>query len=345
MTWIFRSKKSSDASQRLPMWAAVVSLACAAAPSPSLVPVEDGRLVMGTVLDLSLLVEAGEELRAREAIARAFAEVASLAAVASRFHPQSDVSRLNAGAGQGASVIDSRVHAMLVRAVRAWRATQGAFDVSVGPLVALWTRAAKWDRVPSPDDIRLAVALVGQPAHLEADHRAVLPSPGMSIDLGGIAKGFALDAVATDLGRAGFERGLLSFGQSSIWALGAPADAPAWRLAVRGHDGEIVGTLDLSDQALSVSSSLGQSSEIEGRLYGHVVDPRTGQDLVNRRRAIVVTQDATWAEVLSTALLVLDEAEATAVLAEQGAQALVIDEQGRHWNTAGWQAATGYERR
>jgi thiamine biosynthesis lipoprotein len=101
----------------------------------------------------------------------------------------------------------------------------------------------------------------------------------------------------------------------------------------------------LSDQALSVSSSLGQSSEIEGRRYGHVVDPRTGQALAKRRRAIVVAQDATWAEVLSTALLVLDEAEATTVLTEQGAQALVIDEQGHHWNTPGWQAATGYERR
>jgi thiamine biosynthesis lipoprotein len=215
--------------------------------------------------------------------------------------------------------------------------------VPVGPVGALWARAGERNRRPRADELGEAVALVGQPVVLGPGWRASLPNPGMSVDLGGIAKGFALDTVARDLIAQGFTQGLLSFGESSIWALGAPADGPAWRLAVRADDGDILGTLDLRDQALSLSSSLGQSSEIEGRRYGHVVDPRSGEALTSRRRAIVVAGSATRAEILSTALLILDQREASALLAREDAEAFVTDEEGHHWQTRGWQAATAFE--
>ncbi len=162
----------------------------------------------------------------------------------------------------------------------------------------------------------------------------------MSIDLGGIAKGFALDAVAADLRAAGFARGLLSFGQSSVWALGAPADARGWRLAVRDDEGDVIGVIELCDRALSASSSFGRSSEIGGRRYGHVVDPRTGLAITEARRAIIVSRDATLAEALSTALLVLSEEEARDVVEGENAEARVFRGDGSSWETSGWQKAT-----
>ena len=126
-----------------------------------------------------------------------------------------------------------------------------------------------------------------------------LAHEGVSVDLGGIAKGWALDRMLPLLRERGIERALLDFGQSSVWALGAPPGAAGWRLLARGPDEGALGVLTLVDQALSVSGSLGQWVEIGGRRYGHVLDPRSGLALERRRQALVVAPNATLAEALS----------------------------------------------
>jgi thiamine biosynthesis lipoprotein len=312
-----------------------LALACAA-PEP-LVPVEDGRVVMATTLDIALVVPAGDRARAREQVARALASAEELEAVASRWLPESDVSELARRAGRSAVPVDARVHALLARAEEGRRITGGAFDVSVGPLVELWTRAAARGELPGTDEIRAARLRTGREVALFADGRAALPEPGMSVDLGGIAKGFAIDEIAAALRAAGLARGLLSFGESSVWALGTPPDASRWRLAIRDDSGRILGAVVLVDQALSISSSLGSSSEIAGRRYGHVVDPRTGLALSERRLAVVVARDATLAEVLSTALLILSEADGARVVEAQGAEAWVVGERGSEWKSRGFE--------
>ncbi|MEE2675307.1 MAG: FAD:protein FMN transferase [Myxococcota bacterium] len=334
---IFRRFPNPRADARA--WLCVVWIFGCAGPT-AVVPVEDGRLVMGTVLDLALLVRPGEEGRAREALAAAFDSVSTLERAASRYLEGSDLRRLNAGAGGDDVEVDPRLYALLARAEQARRSTRGAFDVSVGPLVELWTRAAERGVAPDETEIAAAARFVGRPIVLESTgRRARLGAAGMSIDLGGIAKGFALDAVAADLRAAGFDRGLLSFGQSSVWALGAPADAPVWRLAVQDDQGGVLSVIELCDQALSVSSSLGRSSEIGGRRYGHVVDPRTGLAIGEARRAIVVASDATLAETLSTALLVLSETEGRDMLEGENAEARVFWADRSSWQTPGWQPA------
>jgi thiamine biosynthesis lipoprotein len=144
--------------------------------------------------------------------------------------------------------------------------------------------------------------------------------------------------------REGRERGaLLSFGQSSAWALGSPPGAPRWRLLLRAPSGEWAGVVELRDQAMSISSSLGQWSEIEGRRYGHVMDPRTGHPLEHGLEAAVVAPDATRAEVLSTALLVLGEEEGLALLeALDGCEGMLVDELGGVAMTSGWLKATRF---
>ena len=166
----------------------------------------------------------------------------------------------------------------------------------------------------------------------------------MSIDLGGIAKGYALDRMLPALRDAGITSALLSFGQSSAWAFGVPPGAPGWRLLARGPDGGFSGILTLRDAALSVSGSLGQWSEIEGRRYGHVLDPRSGEPLTRRREALVVAPNATLAEALSKALLVLGEREGIALIeAQHGCEALLLDAEGGAWSTSGWQLRTAFE--
>jgi thiamine biosynthesis lipoprotein len=102
--------------------------------------------------------------------------------------------------------------------------------------------------------------------------------------------------------------------------------------------------LTLRDRALSVSETLGQWNEIGGKRYGHVIDPRSGQPLTRSREALVVTTDATLAEALSKALLVLGPIEGIALIEEwPGADALLLDEDGQTWRTSGWQDETHFE--
>ena len=241
--------------------------------------------------------------------------------------------------------VDPELRAVLEAAHEAGAATGGAFDVTVGPLIELWVEAAHGDKLPTEAALSAARRRVGvSRLRIEPGGRVSL-GPGTTIDLGGIAKGFALDRIAAELRAAGFDRGLLSFGQSSIQALGRPPDAPGWRLLLRSPDEDFGGLVLLEDQALSVSSTLGQWSEVEGRRYGHVIDPRSGRPIERGRQAAVVAATAAEAEVLSTALVVLDESDGVDLVeSTPGAEAFVLDEEGFAFASSGWSRATRFER-
>jgi thiamine biosynthesis lipoprotein len=166
----------------------------------------------------------------------------------------------------------------------------------------------------------------------------------MKLDLGGIAKGYALDRMLPLLERHGIESALLNFGQSSTWAVGAPAGSAGWRLLVRGPEGRFAGLITLRDQALSVSGSQGQWVEIGGRRYGHIIDPRSGEPLMRARQAVVVSRRAVLAEALSLALLVLDAETGLALVAAQpDCEGLLIEGGGALRSTPGWEAAVRFE--
>ncbi|MGH0032209.1 MAG: FAD:protein FMN transferase [Myxococcota bacterium] len=315
-------------------------LACASPDPPPPASLADGRYAMGTVLELTLHGRDAVALaRARD---RSFALAARLDGLLSRYVESSDVSRVNAAGGAPVEV-DPQVAGLLVRSLRFHRQTRGAFDVTIGPLVALWIDAATTGRLPADAAVAAARSRIG-PSQVSVEGSRVALRPGATLDLGGVAKGFALDRMLPLLREEGVEAALLSFGQSSVWALGRPPDAPGWRLLARSPDGGFAGVMTLRDRALSVSGSLGQGSEIEGRRYGHVLDPRTGWPLTRRRQALVVAGDGTLAEALSTALLVLGPEEGIAMVEETpDCEALLLDADGSRAATRGFDAATAFE--
>jgi len=297
---------------------------------------------MGTVLEVTLVSDRPEE--ARRQIARAFERVLALDAQLTRFDPRSELSRLNQSAGQGPQTVGRDLAAVLARSIEGTQLTRGAFDVTVGPLVALWIRAAHRDRAPSAEEITRELAHVGATRIRISGSAAVdLPDPGMRVDLGGVAKGYALDRVAAQLHATGFDTALVQLGESSTWALGAPPGEPGWRLGLRGASGDVEGVVLLRDRAFSVSSSLGQWSEIGGRRYGHVIDPRDGRALTRTAQAAVVSGDATLAEILSTALVVLGPDQGLEVVEGlDDVEARYLDESGEERTSSGWQQATRY---
>lgn len=254
---------------------------------------------MGTVLEITLV--SGEPARAYAMIDRCFAEGERLESIFTTWREDGELARLNARAGQGPQPASSELVRILLDARRLARETGGVFDVTVGPLIALWRDAGRRGAAPGSAEIEAARSRVGaERIRIDAERSTLELEPGMSVDLGGLAKGWALDRLGELLRANGFERALLNFGGSSLYGRGAPLDGSRWRVAT--EDGEI---LELTDTNLSVSASLGQTIEIAGERYGHIVDPRTGRPIRDPLWAAVEAPDGAIAEAWSTALVVL----------------------------------------
>lgn len=315
------------------------ALACASPPAPPHI-VSDGRIAMGTLLDVQLVVASDQSGRAElDAI---FDEVAELDALVSHYDPNSEVSKLSASAGGEPQHVDARVRELVALSLRWAAATSGAFDVASGRLVDVW-RGKRAEEV-AYEDVAAAHAKSGiDGVRLLDDGRVALSKAGTKLDFGGIAKGHALDRVRRSLDERGAGAALLSFGQSSVWARGAPPGSPdGWTLALRSPVEGLAARVTLRDRALSVSSTFPHASG--GDTDSTVIDPRTGWRVARRTLAAVVAREAAAADALSTALLVLDY-ETGIALAESldDVEALVVDEDGRMAKTSGWVAATHFE--
>ena len=297
---------------------------------------------MGTVLQLTLVAEDADGARATSEAC--FALGSELEAVLTTYDPASATSRMNASAGGGPFPAPPALARILADSRRLSRATGGVFDPTVGPLIALWTAAAKTGRLPAAAEIAAAQRRVGiERIAIGADGSVAL-EPGMAVNFGGIGKGWALDRMHELLAARGITNALLDFGGSSWLALGAPADGPAWRVLLRDGRGGYAGAARLRDTSASFSESFGEWSEIAGRRYGHVIDPRSGWPIQQPLAGVALAADGATAEALSKALLVLGPAEALALVAGvPRAEALVIDAAGALHESAGFRAATGFE--
>ncbi|MEW6296981.1 MAG: FAD:protein FMN transferase [Thermodesulfobacteriota bacterium] len=305
----------------------------------------DGRYVMGTVLEITLCPTGPDQPAQDHHLFDAlFATATRLDTLFTTFIPTSPLSRLNAQAGRGAVTVPPELVDILSVSLQYWHLTKGTFDVTVGPLVALWRRAGETQTFPSPTAVRQARARVGSDnITLSRQGQVALARHGMAIDLGGIGKGYALDQLVSLLKARNVRHALLDFGQSSLWALGQPPAAPGWRLLLRQPNGQFAGIITLRDQALSVSGSFGQTFEVHGRQYGHVIDPRSGEPLRRDLLACVIAPNAAQAEALSKALLILGEQDGIPLLEHlPGVEGLLLEANGQRWMTAGWEQATAF---
>src|SRR5215469_2833893 len=187
-------------------------LLLAAAGEPALKRFEYAEPHMGT--RFGLVLYAPDEATARKARQAAFARIASLDASMSDYRQESELMRLCAKAGGPPVRVSDDLFFVLRRAEEVSRRSGGAFDVTVGPVVRLWRRARRTERLPDPDDLRQALAVVGyEKMRLDPQAQTVqLLKPGMLLDLGGIAKGYAADEALAALKRHGVTRALVAAG-------------------------------------------------------------------------------------------------------------------------------------
>ena len=236
--------------------------------------------------------------------------------------------RLCARAGGPPVAVSRELFTVLSSAQHLSRMTDGAFDVTIGPVSRLWRLARKSKRMPDPADLASARALVGyQMMELEPATKMVkLTKPGMRLDLGGIAKGFTNDELLELLKREEMPRSLVALG-GDIACGDAPPGKNNWEVAIipLPGDPEPGGTLFLKNQAVSTSGDLEQYLEIDGVRYSHIVDARTGIGTTRRASATVVAPKGIDADRLTKAGILLPFPKALSIIVRQeGAHIRVV---------------------
>jgi len=267
-----------------------------------------------------LLLYGEDAARLRPAGEEALGEIERLHAQLSAYRPESDISGINARAGGGAVRVEPRLFRLLTLCRDIHRMTDGAFDITIAPLLRCWGFMGGDGAMPDDADLEAARALVGMDrVELDEEHLTIrFERDGMGLDLGAIGKGYAIERAAGLLREAGIRHALVHGGTSSVHAIGSQPDGSAWQVGVQHptEPDERLGSVELLDSSLSVSSIRGKQVVLDRQEFGHVIDPRTGRPARGAVTAAVTGPSPTVCDALSTALLVLGE-EWAPVLAER----------------------------
>ncbi len=241
------------------------------------------------------------------------------------YRPHTELSQLNRVAASRPVQVEERLFELLCRAREIWRDTDGCFDPTSGPLIALWRQCRKEVRLPTESELAERLALVGM-QHVvfpcsptlrvgtdeltpDAESRATdvtFERAGVELNLGSIGKGYALDRAAEILVEHDLTEWLLQGGHSSVIARGGHNGLPGWPVGLRNPllPQRRLGTILLCDQALATSGTAVQHFRFEGKRYGHIIDPRTGWPTENMLSVTVLAPTAAEADALSTAFFV-----------------------------------------
>ncbi len=258
---------------------------------------------MGTVAELGVVHR--DPTYAQGALGAALDELWRVEAAMTRFRADSEVGRINGAAGRDPVVVSEDTARVVLEALRWAEASDGAFDPSIGRAVALWNVG---ERVAPPDGDEVG-ALAGRGLYrsVVVDRRrgrsvVRLEDRDAALDLGGIAKGYAVDRAAATLREWGISGGLVNAG-GDLYALGRSQEGEPWRVGVRDPDdpARLIGTLEVEDGAVATSGDYEEFFEHGGRRYHHLLDPVTAAPRNTEHRSVtVVAADCMTADAAAT---------------------------------------------
>jgi thiamine biosynthesis lipoprotein len=284
---------------------------------------------MGTTFRIVLY--APDKDTAKKAADAAFARVAELDQIMSDYKQTSELMQLckkfATEVGEPVKVSDD-LFTILTKAEETSKKSAGAFDVTVGPVVQLWRHARRTQELPDPKEFATARAKVGyQKVKLDATKKTVqLTTPGMLLDLGGIAKGYAADAALKLLkDKFGITRALVG-AYGDIACGDAPPGKEAWSVDIAPiAKNQKPRHLNLVNAAVSTSGDLEQFVVINGVRYSHVLDPKTGLGLTGQRSVTVIAPNGTTADSMTKAVSVLPQEQALKLIEDiQGAATYIV---------------------
>jgi thiamine biosynthesis lipoprotein len=262
---------------------------------------------MGTTF--KIMVYAPDEATAKRGARAAFARIAQLDGIMSDYRPTSELMQLSRKAVGKPVKVSDELFFVLAKSKELSEKSGGAFDVTVGPVVKLWRRARKGKRLPDPEELAAARALVGYKM-MKLDpkaHTVELARAGMQLDLGAIGKGYAGDEAVKVLKGAGLSRVLVA-AAGDIVAGDAPPGADGWVVGIApltDPEGKPERYVLLNNSAVSTAGDVEQFVENDGKRYSHIVDPHTGMGILGRFSVTVTAKNGLTSDGLDTTVAVL----------------------------------------
>jgi thiamine biosynthesis lipoprotein len=308
--------------------AAVFSL-CSGA-QPTLQRFHQTHAAMGTIFTIDL--NATDQLTAEQDMNLAFDEIDRLEALLSNYRPSSELSRISREAGSAPVVTDPETFHFLERSFYWSRVSNGAFDITVGPLLRAWGFFFHRGRIPSPAELNAVRNRIGwKHIALDPETRTVYFTnhEAMELDPGSIGKGFAVDSVVTILRQQGVTSAFISAGGSTLYAIGTVPGTAGWPVDIPDprHPGKTAASILLKDTSLSTGACTEKFFIKNGHRYCHIFDPRSMRPVEGMLQTTVIDPSATDSDALSTVVFVLDPSASRRVLASRPeTQALIFSQ-------------------
>jgi thiamine biosynthesis lipoprotein len=258
----------------------------------------------------------------------------------SAFKPDSEISNINQNAGNNEVSISMETLELFDRAKKMSELSKGAFDITIGPLVRLWGIGKRGSFIPAGNEIKECLRMVHyQDLFTDREHKtAYLQNAGQSVDLGGIAKGYAADEVKKILVQGGVSCAVINLG-GNIMTIGTKPDGSPWRIGIQNPlapTGEYLGSVSVTDRTIVTSGSNERFFMKDGIRYHHLLDPRTGRPAKSGLLSVtVISEKSAEADALTTALFLLGIEEGLSLLKAFQAEAIFLIEDGRIFVTEG----------
>jgi len=312
------------------MLALVLTVACARQKT-----VQKTETIMGTDVTLTVVARSAEEGSA--AIDAGMAELRRLDAMMSLYKDTSEITQVNLAAGKHPVKVSPEMIEVVEDGAKISKLSNGIFDLSIGPLVVLWQMRLKEGKIPTDAEIARIKPLVNY-KNIIVDKRAstiYLKKAGMIMDFGGM-KGYAADRVADIFKKRGITNAVIAVA-GDIWVLGRRDDGKSWRIGVqhpREHD-KVIAVLDLSDKYISTSGDYERFVIREKKRYHHIIDPRTGKPSKGVISATLVGDKGAFIDPLTKVPFIMGPEEGLKIVRRVGAEAIIVDDQGKVYTTDG----------
>lgn len=281
-----------------------MTLGCQTSRQPKTDFVRRSQPLLGTFVVISAYGQSHHQIN--DAIDEAFAEIRRVDNVMSLHRDDSELARLNAAAGIAPVAVSAELFAVISNALDMAQATEGSFDPTIKPLVEKWGFLWKEHRLPDPMELQAVLPLVNyRLVKLDPPRRTVcFEKPGLSLDLNGIAKGYAVDRAVEKLQHLGITNAMVRAG-GDLRVVGSPPGRDCWRVQL--EDPLRKGrrrTIPLRDAAVSTSGNYENFFFANGRRYGHILNPRTGYPVEGVAACSVIAPTCMESDAWATALLV-----------------------------------------
>jgi FAD:protein FMN transferase len=287
------------------------------------------QVAMGTVIEITLIAD--DEEAANKASLQAFQEIKRIETLMSPWLDSSDVTRINRSAGKERVKVSPETFEVIQKAQEISELSEGGFDITIGPLTELWREARKKTIPPSIEEVKEKLGLVNfKNIGIDPEGKVFLKKKDMAIDLGGIAKGYAVDRAFELLKSLGYKNLIVNAGGDL--RVGGLKNNQPWSIGIQNprESQKILARISVSDMAVATSGDYERFFIHEGKRYHHIFNPRDGFPTEGCQSVTIVTKDCITADGLATAVFVLGSEKGYSLCQKlEGVDCLIVDKEGK----------------